>query len=164
MGELIEIDDEVDWYLDLDAISRRTAETLSPGAIFNKVKGCPPGYRAADFGMGKSGTPGQPWARLAVMLGRPPETGLMDIQHAYLEAIDTGMRQPPSVVDASSAPCKQNKWLGDDIGITKFPVDLLDIELDRDLFARGNGRRRGSRCPPSAPAAHRYQQVRSEHG
>lgn len=39
MGELIEIDDEVDWYLELGAIFRRTAETLSPGAIFNRVKG-----------------------------------------------------------------------------------------------------------------------------
>ena len=69
MGELIEIDDEVDWYLELGAIFRHSAETLSPGAIFNNVKGCPPGFRAADFGMGKSGRPGQPWARLAVMLG-----------------------------------------------------------------------------------------------
>ena len=64
MGELIEINDVVDPYLEVGAIFRRTAETLSPGAIFNKVKGCPPGFRAADFGMGKSGTrasPGGGW-------------------------------------------------------------------------------------------------------
>jgi UbiD family decarboxylase len=121
MGELVEIDDEIDWYLELGAIFRRTAETLSPGAIFNKVKGCPPGFRAADFGMGKSGTPGQPWARLAVMLGLPPATDRMSIQHAYLEAVRSGKRQPPRIVDAATAPCKQNTWLGDDIDITKFP-------------------------------------------
>ena len=68
MGELIEIDDEVDWYLELGAIFRHSAETLAPGAIFNNVKGCPPGFRAADFGMGKSGRPGQPWARLATFV------------------------------------------------------------------------------------------------
>jgi acyl-CoA synthetase (AMP-forming)/AMP-acid ligase II len=51
-----EINDEVDWYLELVAIFRRTAETLSPGAIFNKVKGCPAGFRVTDFGMAKSGT------------------------------------------------------------------------------------------------------------
>src|SRR5277367_2216276 len=90
MGELIEIDDEVDWYLELGAIFRHSAETLAPGAIFNNVKGCPPGFRAADFGMGKSGTPGQPWGRLAIMLGLPPDTDLMSIQHAYLDAMDTG--------------------------------------------------------------------------
>jgi UbiD family decarboxylase len=121
MGELVEINDEVDWYLELGAIVRRTSETLSPGAIFNKIKGSPPGFRAADFGMGKSGKPGQPWARLAVMLGLPPATDLMSMQHAYLEAIDKGAKQPPRIVDASSAPCKQNKWFGDDIDITKFP-------------------------------------------
>ena len=124
MGELIEINDEVDWYLELGAIFRHTAETLSPGAIFNKVKGCPPGFRAADFGMGKSGTPGQPWARLAVMLGLPTDMDLISIQHAYLDAIDSGTRQPPHMVDAASAPCKQNKWLGDDIDITKFPAPV----------------------------------------
>ena len=32
MGELIEIDDEVDWYLELGAIFRHSAETLAPGA------------------------------------------------------------------------------------------------------------------------------------
>jgi UbiD family decarboxylase len=122
MGELVEINDEVDWYLELGAIFRHTAETLSPGAIFNNVKGCPKGFRAADFGMGKSGRPGQPWARLAIMLGLPPDTGLMQIQHAYLEAIASGTRQPPRMVDPASAPCKQNKWLGDDIDITKFPA------------------------------------------
>jgi UbiD family decarboxylase len=122
MGELVEIDDEVDWYLELGAIFRHSAETLAPGAIFNNVKGCPPGFRAADFGMGKSGRSGQPWARLAVMLGLPPGTDLMSIQHAYLDAMDTGTRQPPRMVDPANAPCKQNKWFGDDIDITKFPA------------------------------------------
>jgi 4-hydroxy-3-polyprenylbenzoate decarboxylase len=124
MGELVEINDEVHWYLELGAIFRRTAETLSPGAIFNKIKGCPPGFRAADFGMAKSGTPGQPWARLAVMLGLPPTIDLMSMQRAYLEAVQSGKQHPPQMVDASRAPCKQNKWFGDDIDITKFPAPV----------------------------------------
>jgi UbiD family decarboxylase len=118
MGELVDINDEVDWYLELGAIFRRTAETLSPGAILNKIKGCSPGFRAADFGMANSGTPGQPWARLAVMLGLPPTTDLMSMQRAYLEAVQSGKQQPPRMVDASRALCKQNKWFGDDINIT----------------------------------------------
>ena len=124
MGELVEIDDEVDWYLELGAIFRRTQETLSPGAIFNKVKGCPDGFRAADFGMAKSGRPGEPWARLAVMFGLPPNTDLMSIQRAYLEAMETGKSHPPIMVDAANAPCKENKWLGDDIDISKFPAPV----------------------------------------
>ena len=59
MGEFFEIDEEVDWNLEIGAICRRAAETLSPSPIFNKVKDCP-GFRVAEFGMDKSGTPGQP--------------------------------------------------------------------------------------------------------
>ena len=49
-GEFLAIDDEVDWYLEIGAILRRTAETLSPSPIFNNVKGCPE-FRAAEMGM-----------------------------------------------------------------------------------------------------------------
>ena len=124
MGEMVEIDDEIDWYLELGAIFRRTAETLSPGAMFNKVKGCPDGFRAADLGYAKSGRKGQPWARLAVLMGLPPETDLMSIQSAYIEARETGKSQPPRIIDPESAPCKENKWFGDEIDITKFPAPI----------------------------------------
>lgn len=127
MGELVEIDDEIDWKLELGAIFRRTAETLSPGAIFNKIKGCPEGFRAADLGYAKSGRPGQPWARLAVMMGLPPETDLMSIQRAYIDAKEertSQPSQPPRIVDAAEAPCKENRWFGDDIDTTKFPAPL----------------------------------------
>jgi 4-hydroxy-3-polyprenylbenzoate decarboxylase len=124
MGELIEINGEVDWYLELGAIFRRTAETLSPGAIFNKIRGCPAGFRAADFGMGKSGTPGRPWGRLAVMLGLPPAADLMSMQRAYLDAIRSGKPHPPRIIDAGKAPCKQNKWFEEDIDLTKFPAPV----------------------------------------
>ena len=40
------------------------AETLSPSPIFNRVTEAP-GFRAAEFGMQKSGVPGRPWARLS---------------------------------------------------------------------------------------------------
>jgi hypothetical protein len=39
-GEYREIDDEVDWNLEIGAIIRRTEETLSPMPIFNKTKDC----------------------------------------------------------------------------------------------------------------------------
>ncbi len=124
MGEFFEINDEVDWNLEMGAVCRRVAETGAPSPIFNKVKGCPDGFRAAEFGMQKSGTPGRDWARLAIMLGMPPESGIMEMQHAYNEAMANGTVHPPKVVDEKDAPCKQNKWFGDDIDITKFPAPL----------------------------------------
>ena len=124
MGEFFEIDDEIDWNLEMGAVCRRVAETGAPSPIFNKVKGCPDGFRAAEFGMQKSGTPGRDWARLAIMLGMPPESGIMEMQHSYNEAMANGTVHPPKVVDEKDAPCKQNKWFGDDIDITKFPAPI----------------------------------------
>jgi 3-polyprenyl-4-hydroxybenzoate decarboxylase len=61
MGEMIEIEEEVDWNLEEGAILRRAYEKCLPGPIFNKVKDCPEGFRAACFGNAKSGTPEGKW-------------------------------------------------------------------------------------------------------
>jgi 4-hydroxy-3-polyprenylbenzoate decarboxylase len=122
-GEFLAIDDEVDWYLEMGAILRRAAETLSPSPIFNNVKDCP-GFRAADFGMQKSGTPDKPWARLASLMGMPLDSNIMDMQAAYIEAMENGTVYPPKIVDNKAAPCKENIWLGDEIDLEKIPAPL----------------------------------------
>jgi len=124
MSEFFEIDDEIDWNLEMGAICRRAAETGAPSPIFNKVNGCPEGFRAAEIGYQKSGTPGRDWARVAVQLGMPPESGIMEMQHAYNEAMAKGKVHPPKVIENKDAPCKENIWLGDEIDLTKFPVPL----------------------------------------
>jgi 4-hydroxy-3-polyprenylbenzoate decarboxylase len=48
----------------------------------------------------------------------------MDIQAAYREAVKTGKRHDPNIVDEADAPCKENKWFGDDIDLNKFPTPL----------------------------------------
>jgi 4-hydroxy-3-polyprenylbenzoate decarboxylase len=123
-GEFLTIDDEVDWHLEMGAILRRAVETLSPSPIFNNVKDCP-GFRVADFGMQKSGTPGKPWARLASFLGMPLDSDVMDMQAAYIKAMENGTVHPPKIVENKDAPCKQNKWFGDDIDLEKIPAPLL---------------------------------------
>jgi 4-hydroxy-3-polyprenylbenzoate decarboxylase len=124
MDEFFEIDDEIDWNLEMGAICRRALETGAPSPIFNKVKGCPDGFRAAEVGYQKSGTPGRDWARVAVQLGLPPETGLMEIMHAYNEVMESGTVHPPKIVENKDSPCKENIWTGDDIDITKFPAPI----------------------------------------
>ena len=124
MGEAVEIDDEVDTHLEMGAICRHSYETRAEVPIFNKIKGTPDGFRACDIGYTKSNTPGKEWCRLAVMLGLPPETGLMDIQKAYLEAREGTEVHAPVIVDPANAPCKENKWTGDDVDINKIPAPL----------------------------------------
>jgi 4-hydroxy-3-polyprenylbenzoate decarboxylase len=122
-GEFLAIDDEVDWKLEIGAIIRRADETLSPSPIFNKVKDCP-GFRVAELGMTKSGTPGRPWARIAPFVGAPLDATLMEIQAAYIHSMENNKVHPPIIVDSKDAPCKQNKWVGDEIDITKIPAPL----------------------------------------
>ncbi len=126
MGEAVEIDDEIDTHLEMGAVCRHSYETLAPTPIFNNIKGTPEGegFRACDIGYTKSSTPGREWCRLAAMLGLPPETGLMDIQKAYLEAREGTEVHEPVIVDASDAPCKENTWTGDEIDIYKIPAPL----------------------------------------
>jgi len=39
MGELQEIDEEVDWNLEIGAIIRRAYDLRAPAPLFNKIKG-----------------------------------------------------------------------------------------------------------------------------
>ncbi|QSX40177.1 UbiD family decarboxylase [Shewanella cyperi] len=123
LGEVVAIDDEVDWYLEMGAILRHACETRSAMPLFNKVKDAP-GFRAAEMGPTVSADPDKPWQRLAIMLGLPEDTKLLEIQDAFIEAIG-GEPYDPKLVPASEAPCKQNKWLGDEVDLTKIPAPIL---------------------------------------
>ena len=124
MGEFFEIDDEVDWNLEMGAICIRASETGAPSPIFNKVKDSPEGFRAAEVGYQKSGTPGRDWVKMAVQLGFPPESGIMEMQHAYNEIMENGTVHPPKIVTNEDAPCKENIWTGDEVDLTKLPAPL----------------------------------------
>lgn len=59
---------------------------------------------AAEVGYQKSGTLGRDWARVAVQLSLPPETGLMEIFHAYNEVMENGTVHPPKIVENLPLP------------------------------------------------------------
>jgi len=140
MGKAVEyraIDDEVDWDLEMGAICRHADETLSPSPIFNKVKDSP-GFRSAEWGFTKSGTRGQPWSRVAPNVGVPLDSTLMEILEAYMHSIENNPVHPPKIVDAKDAPCKENKWVGDEIDLNKLPVALQHVgDAERMLQSCG---------------------------
>ncbi len=45
IGEIQEIDQEVDWNLEIGAIMRYANDLKNPAPLFNKVKGYPSGFR-----------------------------------------------------------------------------------------------------------------------
>ncbi len=122
-GELVDIHDEVNWNLEMGAILRHACETTAAFPRFNNIRGAK-GFRACEMGPTVSAAPGRKWQRLALMLGMPEDATLMEIQDAYME-VAFGPPHPPVYVEPDKAPCKQNKWFGDDIDLTRLPSPIL---------------------------------------
>lgn len=136
LGEVVEIDDEVDWYLEMGAILRLASETVAPMPVFNNVKGAP-GFRAAEYGPTRSRTPGKRWRRLAILLGLPEDATPVEMQDAFIEA-KSQSPHPPHIVKGDCAPCKQHKWTGDEIDLYKLPAPLLH-DGDRGRYLQTAG-------------------------
>ena len=122
-GELVDIDDEVNWNLEMGAILRHASETTAAFPRFNNVRGAK-GFRACELGPTVSAAPGKKWQRLALLLGMPEDASLLEIQDAFME-VAYGKAYPPIIVDPANAPCKQNKWFGDEVDLTRLPAPIL---------------------------------------
>ena len=82
MGEIQEIDVEVDLHLEMGAIIRRSYELKAPAPLFNRIKGIEPGFRVLGAPAGLSGQRGMSLVRVATSLGLPPEASAQDIIEA----------------------------------------------------------------------------------
>lgn len=120
-GELVAVEREVDWNLELGAIARRCYETGAPAALFTHVTGAP-GFRAIGAPMGVSRRPGRELARIALALGLPPSATAGELVEALVAARN---RQPIAPVVVDSGPCKQNVWRGEQVDLTRLPLPVL---------------------------------------
>ena len=77
-GDLITVDDEVDWDQELSGIGRLSCERQGPAFIFNNVKDYAPDWRV-------SANPIATWRRLAVGLNLPADTPLRDLYTTYAQ-------------------------------------------------------------------------------
>lgn len=118
-GELRRVGVEVDWNLEAGAIVRRVCETDGPAVLFEKIKDYPKGFRILGAPMARSKR--RPYARLAIALDLPPESGAREITEAYLKKRKNSI--PPVVV--SSAPCQEHVMTGEAIDLFKFPAPLI---------------------------------------
>ncbi len=122
LGEIQEVDQEVDWNLELGAITRRTYELRAPAPLFNRIKGVEAGFRVFGAPAGVSGHRGLEMCRIAVSLGLPATAKAADIITALAGAYDKPHIAPRRV---ATGPCKENKLLGDDVDLTRFPAPLI---------------------------------------
>jgi phenylphosphate carboxylase alpha subunit len=124
IGQVQEIDQEVDWNLEMGAIIRRSTETKAAAPLFNHVKDTYPGLRAMGAPAATSSRPGHYLARLAMMMGRDPGANGLQLVADYVAA-KTRPAAAPVSVDADAAPCKQNIVTGQQIDLTKLPVPYI---------------------------------------
>ena len=109
--DLATIREEVDWNLEIGAITRRTFDLQGPAVLFERIRGFPAGFR---FFSGMVST----YGRYALSLGLPMDTPVKQIIRTYYERI----KKPIRPVVVGTGPCKQNKMEGDSVDIEKFPT------------------------------------------
>lgn len=119
--ELHRIEAEVDWDLELGAISRRGIELQLPAIFFEKIRGYPPEYRV----LANLLTATQPvkQGRLALALELPKDTPPLELIEEFGRRISKERRLEPRIV--SSGPCKENVLQGDEVDLWQFPTPLM---------------------------------------
>lgn len=118
-GELHRVSAEVDWDLEIGAVSRRALDRRAPALLFENVKGYPSTHRVAAnfFGPGTE----HRHARMAIAMGLPPSTPVHDLIAEFRARVRDAV--PP--VTVPTAPCKEVIVTGDDIDVLSLPVPLI---------------------------------------
>jgi 4-hydroxy-3-polyprenylbenzoate decarboxylase len=115
-GDVVQIDQEVDWDNEAGAIVRRVCELGAPAPYMTRIKDYP--------GFSYFGAPLSTYRRMAIALGMNPESTLPEISAEYLRRTNSAP-VAPVVVDRKDAPCKENILTGNDVDLTRLPVPLV---------------------------------------
>jgi len=115
-NQLVTIDQEVDWDLEMGAISRRACEKKSAAPFFQKVKDYP-GWRVL-------GAPMATYERLAIGMGLDPSSSIAILQKEYLERTKKPAGKP-LLIDQKNAPCKSNVISGKEINLFDLPAPMV---------------------------------------
>jgi len=113
-GELARIKQEVDWDMELGAISRRNFEQSGPALLFERIKDYGAGYRILNG-------PVATWRRVAMALELPPDTFVRQLYAAYEERRERKI----APVLVRSAPCQENVLIGSDVDVYKLPAPMV---------------------------------------
>ncbi|PCG89071.1 Carboxylyase-related [Penicillium occitanis (nom. inval.)] len=120
-NDLVEINSEVDPYLEVGAITRRVCETDGPAPLFNNVKGATKGlFRILGAPASLRASQADRWGRVARHLDLAPTSSPKDIINKLL----SGAQLIPPVI-VPTGPCKENKLHGDAVDLTQLPVPKL---------------------------------------
>ncbi|MBW2370526.1 MAG: UbiD family decarboxylase, partial [Deltaproteobacteria bacterium] len=122
IGEIQEIDCEVDWHLEAGAIIRRSYDLKAPAPLFNNIKDSAQGFRLLGAPAALSRQRDQRYCRPAISLGLPPSASFAEVIETLSRVPEVKPIRPKPV---STGLCKQNIILGDQVDLLKFPVPFL---------------------------------------
>lgn len=112
-NELQTIDQEVDWNLEIGAITRRCCEISAPSPLFTNIKDHPGGRIFAN--------PLAKWSRVALAMEMAADTLPVDIIKEYMKRREN----PIKPILVSDGPCKEVKHIGSEVNLWDFPVPLI---------------------------------------
>lgn len=115
-GELVEINEEVDWNYEIGCFDSLSGLSRGPALLFNKVKGVPEGKGRVVVNH-LSGTFRKPHRRIAISLDIDPE--LDRLQYYDEIARRSGAMLRP--VEVASGPCKEVIIMGNDVNLLEYP-------------------------------------------
>ena len=114
IGQVTRIAPEVDWNEEMGAITYMAHQELgAPALFFERIKDCPPGFRALWNLIGSSPD------RLAISVGEPTGLSVMELIARCKTKFNRGIA--PVMVDGLDAPVNANHRFGDDVDVTIFP-------------------------------------------
>ena len=122
LKELVTVEKEVDWNLEMSAITRHAYDLPAPAPLFKNIKGCTPDFNVLGAPVGLSPDKEHPFKRIALSLGLPKDTDGPSIVREWSKLPDV-TPIPPRVVE--TGVCKENKLFGEDIDLTKLPIPLI---------------------------------------
>jgi UbiD family decarboxylase len=118
LGDIQDVEREVDWDLEIGAITRRVYETGSPAPLFNRVKGFSKGFRVLDAPAATSRQEGLHLARVALSLGLNPHASGQEMVHAL--SVARGRKGiPPSAHRDRTLQREHHGWR--QCGLTAVP-------------------------------------------
>jgi UbiD family decarboxylase len=119
LEEVKEIEEEVDWNLEMGAIIRWCNENGAPAPLFNNIKGVEKGFRALGAPVGVSRQKDLYLSRYALSIGLSPKATGKEIIEALIDGYN---RKPFDPMIVSNAPCKENILRGEEVDLYKLPV------------------------------------------
>lgn len=122
IGEVVNVNEEVDWDLEIGAITRRCYEVGAPAPLFNSIKGIEKGFRVLGAPAGVSRQPGLYLSRVALSLGFDARATGREMVEALVEA-KKKRPLPPELV--KSGACKETVLNGEKVDLLKLPSPLI---------------------------------------